>query len=166
MIPRPRPWWSWLHGSGCSLPPIGPQRLSLRCWTASCAATLRHTGSITTASADCIKPRRISTSGMSLDPPCARLLPQLCAAVEAQPDNSAWTERLSHLIAAWDWAATGAWVVAQEQVDVNALQGRLDRIEDRIRGQVERLAATRAWGHAVSPERLTGTAQADLAQYA
>ena len=49
--------------------------------------------------------------------------PQLCAAVEAQPDNSAWTERVGHLAAAWDWAAAGAWVVAQEQVDVNALQG-------------------------------------------
>ena len=92
--------------------------------------------------------------------------PQLCAAVEAQPDNSAWTERVGHLTAAWDWAAAGAWVVAQEQVDVNALQGRLDRIEDRIRGQIERLAATRAWRHAVSPERLTGTARADLTQYA
>ena len=92
--------------------------------------------------------------------------PQLCAAVEAQPDNSAWTERIGHLTEAWDWAAAGAWVVAQEQVDVNALQGRLDRIEDRIRGQIERLAATRAWQHAVSPERLTGTARADLTQYA
>ena len=92
--------------------------------------------------------------------------PQLCAAVEAQPDNSAWAERIGHLTEAWDWAAAGAWVVAQEQVDVNALQGRLDRIEDRIRGQIERLAATRAWRHAVSPERLTGTARADLTQYA
>ena len=92
--------------------------------------------------------------------------PQLCAAVEAQPDNSAWAERIGHLTEAWDWAATGAWVAAHESVNVNKLQATLTHMEGSIRGKVEHLAATRAWNHAVSPGRLTGTAQADLAQYA
>lgn len=95
-----------------------------------------------------------------------RAAPNLAAAVEADPTSVQWTERMQQLPAAWQWAATATWIVGQEQTDVNALQQRLDHVEARIRHEIERLAAKRAWRHAVSPQRLTGTARADLTQYA
>lgn len=75
-------------------------------------------------------------------------------------------ERLADFEAAWAWAATGAWVVAQGAVDVNAVQAEITLTEERIRREVETLAATRAWRHAVSSDRLTGQARADLEHYA
>lgn len=96
----------------------------------------------------------------------SRRAPGLAEALLAAPDEPTWDERLRSLGEAWSWAATGAWVSSQESVDVNRLQATLTHIEGSIRGKVEHLAATRAWNHAVSPGRLTGKAQADLAQYA
>ncbi|MCA1655627.1 MAG: hypothetical protein LC635_04110, partial [Pseudonocardiaceae bacterium] len=93
-----------------------------------------------------------------------RLPPRLRAAVEAAP--SSWGERLAGFADAWAWAATGAWVVAQGAVDVNALQAEIGLTEERIRREVETLAATRAWRHAVSARRLTGQARANLEHYA
>ncbi len=95
-----------------------------------------------------------------------RSSPTLEAAVKADPTALVWDERMQLLPAAWEWAATAVWVVSREQVDANALQLQLDAIEDQIRLEIERLAAARAWSHAVAPERLTGTARADLTQYA
>lgn len=92
--------------------------------------------------------------------------PGLLRAVESDPQDANWSERLGQLDAAWQWSATGAWIAGQDSVDVNKLQAELSHIEGRIRGKVEHLAAARAWDHAVAPGRLTGRAQADLAQYA
>ena len=90
----------------------------------------------------------------------------LARQVREQPEDASWNERLNEFEEAWRWASTGAWIVDREQVDVNRLQHRLDRVEDRIRGHVEDLAAERAWLHAVSSDRMTGQARADLEQYA
>jgi very-short-patch-repair endonuclease len=87
-------------------------------------------------------------------------------AVTADPTEDAWPLRLARFEAAWAWAATGSWILDQDTADVNALQAQITIHEARIRREVETLAATRAWAHAVSPERLTGRAKADLAQYA
>lgn len=92
--------------------------------------------------------------------------PDLLSAITSAPEDPLWDVYLPGFEAAWRWAATGAWIAAQESVDVNKLQATLTHIEGRIRGKVEHLAATRAWDHAVSPGRITGQAQADLAQYA
>ncbi len=92
--------------------------------------------------------------------------PGLRDAVEVDPFDSGWQDRLATFDLAWAWAASGAWVRSQESPDINALQAELNRIDDRIRGHVEVVAATRAWGHAVSPDRINGRAKADLAQYA
>ncbi|MBP2471708.1 very-short-patch-repair endonuclease [Crossiella equi] len=93
-------------------------------------------------------------------------VPALRAAVAAEPSDPVWPGRLARFEAAWAWAATGAWVLAQDATDVNALQREARRLEELIRQQVVRLAAERAWGHAVSPSRIDGQARADLEQYA
>ncbi|MFJ6673282.1 AAA domain-containing protein [Actinosynnema sp. NPDC091369] len=96
----------------------------------------------------------------------ARLLPQVHEAVSADPSDPAWVDRLADWDAAWAWAAVRTWVVGRRGEDVNALQLEVLHVEEQVRGRVERLAAERAWGHAVSPERLSGKARADLLQYA
>jgi hypothetical protein len=90
----------------------------------------------------------------------------LRAAIERDPVDPRWNERLGALSAAWAWASTRAWVLEQAVTDVNALQAEIGLTEQRIRRQVETIAATRAWTHAVSPDRLTGQARANLEHYA
>lgn len=90
----------------------------------------------------------------------------LRAAVEADPHHETWPSRLGDLARAWQWAATGAWISTQTGADVNTLQRHLHTTDQHIREQVEILAATRAWNHAVAEERITGSAKANLQQYA
>ncbi|MFI0467727.1 AAA domain-containing protein [Saccharopolyspora sp. 5N102] len=87
-------------------------------------------------------------------------------AVEADPHADTWLARLGAFARAWECASTATWIKNQEGADINALQARLLSTDRRIRDQVERLAATRAWSHAVSEHRITGTAKANLQQYA
>lgn len=96
----------------------------------------------------------------------ARLAPPLREAIEGTAGDPVWPERLDGFERAWAWVSTSSWVRRQSLVDVNAVQAELTETEHRIREQVEVLAATRAWGHAVSPDRLTGQARANLEHYA
>lgn len=96
----------------------------------------------------------------------ASRLPDLYAAVSADPGAPAWATRLTGWADAWAWAVARAWVLGRGSEDVNALQAEVLDVEEQVRDRVERLAAERAWGHAVSPERLSGKARADLLQYA
>ncbi|WP_367130326.1 AAA domain-containing protein [Saccharothrix sp. HUAS TT1] len=96
----------------------------------------------------------------------ADLLPRLHEAVSTDPRDPVWAERLGDWDAAWAWVVALGWVLRRGDEDVNALQAEVLRVEEEVRGRVERLAAERAWGHAVSPERLSGKARADLLQYA
>jgi very-short-patch-repair endonuclease len=95
-----------------------------------------------------------------------RVPPRLRSAIEATAAEPVWDDRLASFGAAWSWAAAGAWVLEQGATDVNAVQAEIGLTEGRIRAEVETLAATRAWGHAVSPDRLTGQARANLEHYA
>lgn len=90
----------------------------------------------------------------------------LAAAVTAEPTSLNWDSRITSLGDAWLWACTGAWILAQDATDTNVVQAQITSLEVRIRRETEVLAATRAWAHAVSSERLTGTGRADLTQYA
>ncbi|RAV11216.1 ATP-binding protein IstB [Mycobacterium colombiense] len=92
--------------------------------------------------------------------------PRLAAAIVADPGASEWDEHLAHYEEAWRWEMTGRWILAQDDEDVNALKVKLTDIDRQIRNEVERLAAERAWAHAVAPGRLTGSARANLTQYA
>jgi very-short-patch-repair endonuclease len=92
--------------------------------------------------------------------------PRLAAAIRDSADESTWDDRLAGVEAAWAWAATGTWVLEQSGEDVNAVQAEIGLTEERIRREVEALAASRAWRHAVSPDRLTGAARANLEHYA
>ncbi|KOV87261.1 hypothetical protein ADL03_07310 [Nocardia sp. NRRL S-836] len=96
----------------------------------------------------------------------AQALPQVYQAISSDPRDPAWTERLAGWDAAWSWAVARAWVLNRGDEDVNALQTEMLNVEEQVRRRVEQLAAERAWGHAVSPERLSGRARADLLQYA
>lgn len=90
--------------------------------------------------------------------------PRLKAAVQANP--AVWGEKLAVFGDAWTWAAVGTWVESRGTADVNAVQAEITLTEERIRREVETLAATRAWRHAVSEDRLTGQARANLEHYA
>lgn len=92
--------------------------------------------------------------------------PDLAATVTAGPHEKQWTDQVPALPQAWAWASTGSWILDQDATDTNVLQAQINSLEVRIRRECEVLAATRAWAHAVSPDRLTGTARADLTQYA
>lgn len=96
----------------------------------------------------------------------ARLVPRVHEAVSVDPRDPVWVERLADWDRAWSWAVALVWLLARSDEDVNALQTEVLRAEQQVRGRVERLAAERAWGHAVSPDRLSGKARADLLQYA
>jgi very-short-patch-repair endonuclease len=92
--------------------------------------------------------------------------PQLARAIAEDPSAPEWDGRLSSYEDAWRWEMTGRWILAQDSEDANALKVRLNALEHQIRSEVEHLAAERAWGHAVAPGRLTGSARANLTQYA
>jgi hypothetical protein len=92
--------------------------------------------------------------------------PRLVGAIAENPSAPEWDDRLRSYAEAWRWEMTGRWILAQDNEDANTLKVRLNAIEQRIRSEVEHLAAERAWGHAVAPDRLTGSARANLTQYA
>jgi len=79
--------------------------------------------------------------------------------------NPVWLGRISNLHSANAWARTGHWLRNQESLDVNKLQAQIAQIEQRIQSVAEAVAAMRAWNHAVSKERLSPSARADLTQY-
>lgn len=92
--------------------------------------------------------------------------PRLAEAIAAAPSAPEWDDRLASYSEAVDWESTRRWVIAQDCEDANVLRTQLNEIERHIRLEVERLAAERAWGHAVAPGRLSGSARANLTQYA
>src|SRR5205814_2444698 len=92
--------------------------------------------------------------------------PELVGAVISSPSDPRWDRCAASFVEAWDWARTGAWVLEQDTVDTNVLQAQITAVESSIRRQVEMLAATRAWRHALAPTRLTGQSRADLTHYA
>lgn len=95
-----------------------------------------------------------------------RLLPRVHEAVSAEPHHADWTARLADWEDAWSWTVARTWVLERGHEDVNALQAEVSNVETQVRSRVGQLAAERAWSHAVSPERLSGQARADLLQYA
>jgi very-short-patch-repair endonuclease len=95
-----------------------------------------------------------------------RSAPALAREIAANPSAAEWDSRLSIYEQAWQWEMTGRWILAQDSEDANALKVSLNAVEGQIRNEVEHLAAERAWGHAVAPDRLTGAARANLTQYA
>jgi very-short-patch-repair endonuclease len=92
--------------------------------------------------------------------------PRLVEAVAAEPTHSDWDDLLPFFNDAWRWQTTGRWIIEQDSEDSNVLKAQLNAIERQIRSEVEHLAAERSWGHAVAPGRLTGSARANLTQYA
>ena len=95
-----------------------------------------------------------------------RCAPRLAEAVAADAAAPEWGDRLASFDEAWDWEMTGRWIIGQDCEDTNVLKTQLTAIERQIRSEVERLAAERAWRYAVAPGRLTGSARANLTQYA
>lgn len=90
--------------------------------------------------------------------------PRLAAQLVETINDPVWEGRLTSLEASWRWQATARWITTRSHVDVNGLQDSYNETEDRIRQQVKKVAATKAWSHAV--ERLGPMQRADLTQYA
>lgn len=101
----------------------------------------------------------------SLSRTVARAAPALSNAACQDPDDSAWSERIPILPSSWDWARTGAWLRTRPDADHIAVRDSMSKVEELIRREVEALASTRAWRHAIAPNRLTGRARANLAHY-
>ncbi|GGK66770.1 AAA domain-containing protein [Nocardia camponoti] len=93
----------------------------------------------------------------------ASTVPELAAAVRANPDDISWAERLDSFDDAWQWRAVGTWLTDQRAGAVNEICRELDHIERQLREQAGILAVTRAWNSAVA--RLTSQARADLQSY-
>ena len=91
--------------------------------------------------------------------------PAFAQAVGAAPSEEKWLAWLPSFEQAWAWSALGAWVRDREQLDVNLIERQIDAAEDSIRTHVEELSAKRAWNYAVSSDRMTGRARANLQQY-
>ena len=51
--------------------------------------------------------------------------PDLAQAVLTDPFEGVWDARVPSLPEAWDWAATGAWILAQDTTDTNVLQAQI-----------------------------------------
>jgi very-short-patch-repair endonuclease len=94
------------------------------------------------------------------------IAPCLAEAIAAGPPESRWDDLLPSFDDAWRWQAAGRWILDQDSEDANVLKTQVNEIERQIRSEVEHLAAERAWRHAVAPGRLTGSARANLTQYA
>lgn len=92
--------------------------------------------------------------------------PGLHDALVATPQDPAWEERLPGFEDAWNRSVAQARLAVHDAPEVNALQREIKQVDDRIRGLVQELAATRAWAHAVGPGRLTPSSRASLEQYA
>lgn len=110
--------------------------------------------------------RDLAAERESLTETVAAAAADLAVAIAADPTDARWGAEIPALAQAWEWASTGAWILAQDTTDTNVVQAQITSLEVRIRRESEVLAATRAWAHAVSSDRLTGTARADLTQYA
>ncbi|WP_233625463.1 AAA domain-containing protein [Actinoplanes sp. ATCC 53533] len=91
--------------------------------------------------------------------------PRLHDALTSHPQDSEWDERLAGWTGAWAWAATNAWLAGRQVADLNGLQADIADTERAIRQHVEELAAARAWRHAASPKRISGSSRANLQQY-
>ncbi|MBO4208638.1 AAA domain-containing protein [Micromonospora echinofusca] len=86
-------------------------------------------------------------------------------AIVASSDDDVWDGRLVGWEQAWAWAVVGDWLADRQVADLNRLQAEIGEVERQIRHHVEELAAQRAWQHAASPERISGSARANLQQY-
>lgn len=95
-----------------------------------------------------------------------RSAPKLAVSIADDPAAEEWGGRIAAYEQAWQWEMTGRWILSQDSEDANALKVGLNSIEQQLRNEVEHLAAERAWGHAVAPDRITGSARANLTQYA
>jgi len=110
--------------------------------------------------------RDMHTECRQLSEKLANRAHELAEAVRADPTSPTWATHLGDFESAWDWAATRSWIRSVESADVNQLQKRLNAIDDLLRREIEGLAATRAWSHAVDETRMSGSARAHLRQYA
>ncbi|MFI7080236.1 AAA domain-containing protein [Micromonospora sp. NPDC049903] len=86
-------------------------------------------------------------------------------AIVLSPDDGVWDSRLDDWERSWAWAVVGAWLADRQVADLNRLQTEISGVERTIREHVEELAAERAWRHAASPKRISGSARANLQQY-
>lgn len=93
-------------------------------------------------------------------------LPVFFEEVSSTTSFESWRERMAEFADAWKWATTGAWILEQDSTDSNVLQRKISLSDDAIQRKVEALAVERAWGKAVSSERLDGSSRAALTQYA
>ena len=91
--------------------------------------------------------------------------PDFARVLGATPSDEKWSAWLAKFEEAWAWSAIGAWLKDRERLDVNEVQRQIDATEDSIRRHVEKLSALRAWNYAVSSDRMTGRARANLQQY-
>ncbi|WP_018333420.1 AAA domain-containing protein [Actinomycetospora chiangmaiensis] len=110
--------------------------------------------------------RRLTARRVELDERLRAQALRLHRTIIGTLDDPAWSERLHGFTRAWRWVVARCWLTSEECQDVNTLQARVSSLEANIRAQVEKLAATRAWSHAVSPHRLSRGARASLEQYA
>ncbi|HEX9344061.1 MAG TPA: AAA domain-containing protein, partial [Actinomycetota bacterium] len=77
--------------------------------------------------------------------------PQLAAALERQPDDPAWDERLAELERAWDWARAEGWYRGMvNPAEERAIGERLRACDQRSLKLTGELGANLAWRHCLA----------------
>lgn len=94
-----------------------------------------------------------------------RVDPDLVETIELNLDDPIWDERLATLKKAANWLSLGWYLGKTSSIDPNEVQSKINAIEDQIRKVSGELAALRAWGNAVSPERLSRSSRSSLTHY-
>lgn len=90
---------------------------------------------------------------------------KLVEAVQEDPSNDLWDDRFNSLQAAGRWHLLGGYLNSGSKIDPNKNQTVINQVDDKIRKATGELAALRAWGNAVRPERLSRTSRASLTHY-
>lgn len=96
----------------------------------------------------------------------ASVAPRLAHALDhTARENRSWARRLAAFEESWRWRAMGTWIMEQDAQDPNELQAQISVVEKHIHEQVAVVASTRAWNHALGPERLTLSSRPALTHY-
>lgn len=94
-----------------------------------------------------------------------RFSPALAEALVGDPADEVWDGRLADLDEAVRWRGVEEWIITRQSADVNQIQEEIAENDRQIRACAESIAATRAWSHALDPERLPPSRRADLRGY-
>jgi hypothetical protein len=87
--------------------------------------------------------------------------PKLVKAISQNLRDDIWSPRINTFPAAWNWGRARSWLEHYiNKDDIPSIEKRIQQIEDDIKGEIEKLAAKKAWKFCFS--RMTQTHRRNL----